>query len=80
MRDDFEISVLELDALVETAAKAGAVGARMIGAASAAPRSALVRGEEADDLAARVRAVFAERGWPEPAAFPVLSNDGAGRL
>lgn len=80
MRDDFEISVPQLDAVVEAAQAAGAVGARMTGGGFGGCAIALVRSAEAEPLAAEVGAVFAERGWREPVAFTVRPSDGAGPL
>ena len=80
MRDDFEISVPQLDAVVETAQAAGAVGARMTGGGFGGCAIALVRAEEARPLAAEVLRVFAARGWHEPVPFTVVPSDGAGRV
>lgn len=80
MRDDFEISVPQLDAVVETARDAGAVGARMTGGGFGGCAIALVRSAEAEPLADRVRTVFAERGWVEPVPFTVRPSDGARAL
>ena len=78
MRDDFEISVPELDAVVDAAAEAGALGARMTGGGFGGSAIALVRAEGAEPLAETVRQVFADRGWREPAPFTVRPSDGAG--
>jgi galactokinase len=80
MRDDFEISVPQLDAVVDTAAKAGAVGSRMTGGGFGGCAIALVRAETAEPLASEVRRVFAERGWTEPVPFVVTPSAGARRL
>ena len=80
MRDDFEISVPQLDAVVETAQAAGAVGARMTGGGFGGCAIALVAAEEAEPLAAEVLRVFAERGWHEPVPFTVRPSDGARAL
>jgi galactokinase len=80
MRDDFEISVPQLDAVVETAQAAGAVGARMTGGGFGGCAIALVGAEEAEPLAAEVVRVFAERGWREPVPFTVVPSDGARAL
>ena len=53
MRDDFEISVPQLDAVVETAQAAGAVGARMTGGGFGGCAIALVAADQAEPLAAR---------------------------
>ena len=80
MRDDFEISVPQLDAVVETAQAAGAVGARMTGGGFGGCAIALVRSEEAEPLAAEVLRVFAARDWHEPVPFTVVPSDGARAL
>ena len=80
MRDDFEISVPQLDAVVETAQAAGAVGARMTGGGFGGCAIALVARDQAEPLADEVRRVFADHGWREPASFTVLPSDGAGPL
>jgi len=80
MRDDFEISVPQLDAVVETAQAAGAIGARMTGGGFGGCAIALLPADEADALAADVLQVFAERGWHEPVPFTVVPSDGARAL
>jgi galactokinase len=80
MRDDFEISVPQLDAVVETAQAAGAVGARMTGGGFGGCAIALVPAADAEALAADVLRVFADRGWHEPVPFTVTPSDGARAL
>jgi galactokinase len=77
MRDDFEISVPQLDAVVETAQAAGAMGARMTGGGFGGCAIALVHRDQAEPLAAQVVQVFADRGWTEPVPFTVRPSDGA---
>jgi len=77
MRDDFEISVPQLDAVVATAQAAGAVGARMTGGGFGGCAIALLPAEDAEPLAAEVLRVFADRGWHEPVPFTVRPSDGA---
>ncbi|MGT2425445.1 galactokinase [Amnibacterium kyonggiense] len=77
MRDDFEISVPQLDAVVATAQAAGAVGARMTGGGFGGCAIALVRADAAAALAVDVLRVFAARGWREPVPFTVVPSDGA---
>ena len=77
MRDDFEISVPQLDAVVSTAQAAGAVGARMTGGGFGGCAIALLPAEDAEPLAAEVLRVFADRGWREPVPFTVRPSDGA---
>ncbi len=66
MRDDFEISCPELDAVVEAAMGAGADGARMTGGGFGGSAVALVPHDRVDDVVDAVRARFAESGWTEP--------------
>jgi galactokinase len=80
MRDDFEISVPQLDAVVEAAQAAGALGARMTGGGFGGCAIALLPADEADALAADVLQVFADRGWHEPVPFTVLPSEGARAL
>src|SRR3712207_8656806 len=55
MRDDFEISTRELDAFVELASEAGALGARLTGAGFGGSAIALVSAAEAETLANKDR-------------------------
>jgi galactokinase len=80
MRDDFEISVPELDTVVAVAERHGAIGARMTGGGFGGAAIALVEAAHAGDLADAVRAEFASRGYRQPVAFPVVPSEGAGRL
>jgi len=79
MRDDFEISVPELDAAVEAAQAAGAVGARMTGGGFGGAAIALVAESLVDDVTTAVLAAFSARGFREPTVFAVAASAGAGR-
>ena len=79
MRDDFEISVPELDLAVETAQANGAVGARMTGGGFGGSAIALIADELVPDLTRAVRSAFAERGYREPSVFTVHPSQGARR-
>ena len=79
MRDDFEISVPELDLAVSTAVEHGAVGARMTGGGFGGAAIALVDREARDRIAAAVTAAFAEAGYREPTVFTVHAAQGARR-
>lgn len=80
MRDDFEISVPQLDLVVETAQAAGSIGARMTGGGFGGCAIALLPAGEAEALASRVLRVFADRGWHQPVPFTVSPSDGARAL
>jgi galactokinase len=80
MRDDFEISVPELDTAVEAAHGAGAIGARMTGGGFGGSAIALVAEDRVEAATAAILAAFGERGFREPVIFPVTAADGARRL
>ncbi|MEH0841742.1 galactokinase [Micromonospora sp. CPCC 205711] len=80
MRDDFEITVPEIDLAVESALAAGALGARMTGGGFGGCVLALVEADHADKVATAVTAAYAERGFAAPGTVPVLPAPGATRL
>lgn len=79
MRDDFEISVPELDLAVATAIEQGAVGARMTGGGFGGAAIALVDREARGAISAAVTAAFAAAGYREPNVFTVHAAQGARR-
>ncbi|MGN8049491.1 galactokinase [Curtobacterium sp. 22159] len=79
MRDDFEISVPELDLAVETAMTHGAVGARMTGGGFGGAAIALVDREARRAIADAVTSAFAAAGYREPNVFTVHAAQGARR-
>ena len=79
MRDDFEISVPELDLAVETAVGAGAIGARMTGGGFGGAAIALVRIDDLSRVQVAVDNAFGEHGFGQPDTFVVTASDGAAR-
>ncbi len=79
MRDDFEISVPELDLAVESSLHAGANGARMTGGGFGGAAIALVPTERFDSIADAVAAAFAHADYTAPTVFSVVPADGARR-
>jgi galactokinase len=79
MRDDFEISIDELDCAVETAMKVGAVGARMTGGGFGGAAIALIHSSKVAELKAAVSEAFEARGFAKPELFSVLADAGAKR-
>lgn len=79
MRDDFEISVPELDLAVETAQANGAIGARMTGGGFGGAAIALVADDLVPVVAAAVREAFAAARFREPEIFTVHAAQGARR-
>ncbi|MGC1214131.1 MAG: galactokinase [Micromonospora sp.] len=80
MRDDFEITVPEIDTAVDAALAAGAYGARMTGGGFGGCVLALVDADAATAVAAAVTAAYAEQGFPAPGHVTVLPSAGAHRL
>jgi galactokinase len=79
MRDDFEISVPEMDLAVETSLANGAVGARLTGGGFGGSMVALVHEDDVQAISAAVIAAFAEAGYNEPHTFTVHAAAGAHR-
>ncbi|MCU1404498.1 MAG: galactokinase [Glaciihabitans sp.] len=79
MRDDFEISVPELDLAVETAQANGAIGARMTGGGFGGAAIALVPSATVPALETAILAAFAGAGFATPTMFVVNAADGAKR-
>ncbi len=79
MRDDFEISVPELDLAVETAVAAGAIGARMTGGGFGGAAIALVRLGDLSRVQVAVDNAFGEHAFGQPDTFVVTASDGAAR-
>jgi galactokinase len=77
MRDDFEISVPELDQVVETARAHGALGARMTGGGFGGSAIALLPEDSVEEAADAIAVAFAERGWDAPAVLTAPASPGA---
>jgi galactokinase len=80
LRDDYEVSARALDVAVDTATRAGALGARMTGAGFGGCALALLPADAVDAVAADVAEAFAAEGLGEPHTFPVSPAGGARRL
>ncbi len=79
MRDDFEISVPEIDTAVETSMEAGAVGARLTGGGFGGSAVALVPSARVTRLTESVQAAYRERGFVPPEILTVTPSQGARR-
>jgi galactokinase len=77
LRDDFEVSCPELDAVVDVALQTGAVGARMTGGGFGGSAIVLVDAGLASDVRSAVDAAFAARGWGAPAHLEAQPSEGA---
>jgi galactokinase len=79
MRDDFEISVPELDLAVETAREHGALGSRMTGGGFGGAAIALAPLDAGSRIQVAVDGAFAEHGFTAPEVYPVRPSAGAAR-
>jgi len=79
MRDDFEISIDELDTAVETARRHGAIGARMTGGGFGGAAIALTPVERISEVTLAVIAEFETLGYAKPEIFVVSAANGASR-
>ncbi len=77
MRDDFAITVPEVDDGVDALIGAGALGARMTGGGFGGCVIALVEEAELERAREGVIARFADRGWRQPATFVATPGRGA---
>jgi galactokinase len=76
-RDDMQVSIPELDALVECLVDAGAFGARLTGAGFGGCVVAIGPAESADMICTRASAAYRARTGLEPTAWVVRGSAGA---
>ena len=79
MRDDFEISIDELDTAVDVAVRHGAVGARMTGGGFGGAAIALAPIAKVSEITLAVLAEFELLGYGKPNIFAVTADQGARR-
>ncbi|MET8147024.1 galactokinase [Actinoplanes sp. NPDC049668] len=80
MRDDFEITVPEVDVAVRAALAAGAYGARMTGGGFGGCVLALIDADRAEATTAAVEHAYAEHGFTAPTTWSATPGPGAARL
>ncbi|WBB56416.1 galactokinase [Verrucosispora sp. WMMD573] len=80
MRDDFAITVPEVDVAVEAALTAGALGARMTGGGFGGCVLALVEAGRTDRVGAAVTAAYTARSFTTPTVITATPAPGATRL
>jgi galactokinase len=80
MRDDFEITVPQVDLAVETARASGALGARMTGGGFGGCIIALVPAGDVERVGGEISRSFAGAGYGPPAHFAAIPSAGAQRL
>lgn len=80
LRDDYEVSVPELDTVVDTALGHGALGARMTGGGFGGSAIALVPTAAVRDVGRAIEAAYDDQGWPAPGFLTAQPSAGARRL
>jgi len=80
LRDDFEVSVAELDVAVQASLDAGALGARMTGGGFGGSALAVVRQEDVPAVRTAVLKAFEDKGFGAPHVLDVQTDDGARRV
>ena len=80
MRDDFEITVEQVDTAVEAALAAGAHGARMTGGGFGGSVVALVDRGAVDDVVRAVEKAYESAGFTPPEWFVAEASDGTRRV
>src|SRR5690606_970727 len=80
LRDQYEVSCLELDVAVEASQRCGARGARMTGGGFGGSVIALVPQERIPTVRQSIEDAYAERGWKAPRFLPATPAAGARRV
>ena len=80
LRDDFDVSTPELDALASALVDAGAVGARLTGAGFGGCVVGLASRDEADVIVETAAGRYWSQTGHQPRAFVFRAVDGAGRI
>jgi galactokinase len=77
LRDDYEVSIVEIDLLVELACDAGAYGARLLGGGFGGSIVALADAEHAEEIAAAISDAYRERTGNAGSALVARASAGA---
>lgn len=80
LRDDFEVTVPELDVAADTAVAAGALGARMMGGGFGGCVIALIPRRSAEEIRHALRDAFAEKEFTAPDFLQAMPAAGARRV
>jgi galactokinase len=80
LRDDYEVSSVELDVACAAAVRAGALGARMTGGGFGGSAIALVHREDTERVAAAVAAAFDAEDLGAPAFLRAVPSAPAGKV
>jgi galactokinase len=77
LRDDYTVSCPELDAAVDAALAAGALGSRMVGGGFGGSAIALIQASKTTETIKAVEKTFASKGFKAPRFFTSLPSQGA---
>lgn len=77
LRDDYNVSCPELDLVVDTSMREGALGARMVGGGFGGSAIALIKAGDAGRIASKLEQEFSEGGYKAPRFFDSLPSQGA---
>jgi galactokinase len=77
LRDDYTVSCPELDAAVDAALAAGALGSRMVGGGFGGSAIALIKADAIDAVKDAIKKTYAEKGFKAPRFFTSLPSAGA---
>ena len=80
MRDDYEITVPEVDTAVDALLQAGALGARMTGGGFGGCVIGLIEASAVEDARDTVERIYRERGFAPPLVFTEQPGEGAHRV
>ncbi|WP_017559028.1 galactokinase [Nocardiopsis baichengensis] len=80
LRDDYEVTVPEVDTAVRAALEGGALGARITGGGFGGCVIALVERERVEECGAAVRGAYRAQGFTAPGVFEAAPSPGARRL
>jgi galactokinase len=77
LRDDYTVSCPELDAAVDAARSAGALGARMVGGGFGGSAIALIKADQIEATKDAIKKAYADQGFKAPRFFTSLPSAGA---
>ena len=77
LRDDYTVSCPELDAAVEAALSAGALGSRMVGGGFGGSAIALIKADQIEAVKDAIKRAYADKGFKAPRFFTSLPSAGA---
>ncbi len=80
LRDDYEVTVPELDSIVVAAMSAGALGARMTGGGFGGSCVVLVSVDDVHQVAGAIDAAAVEAGFARPDFHLATAADGGRRI